>query len=107
VDLFCRDQRVPQWIDIAVAYRGAEHSHLSIICCGRYHCDDARLYYYDQGTQPFGIKSPTLPPGYKEGTRFWLPREREHYERLRRFYGITAEAGESDYGQSSTRNNST
>ncbi len=61
VKLMCRDERVPQWIDAAVAFKGLGHAHVSLECCGRYHSDDARLYYYDQGSQPFGIKSPALP----------------------------------------------
>ena len=84
VDLLCRDDRVPQWIDIAVAFRGTKHSHLSLTCCGRYHTNDERLYYYQQGTQPFGIKSPTLPLHHKDGTRFRLPRERYFFECLRK-----------------------
>lgn len=80
VNLLCRDERVPQWIDIAVAFRGKRHTYLSLDCCGRYHSDDDRLYYYDQGTQPFGIKSPMLPNGYKDGARFRLPREAAYFE---------------------------
>ena len=92
VELLCRDERVPQWIDIAVGFCGRDHSHLSLICCGRYHGDDSRLYYFDQGTQPFGIKSPNFPPRYKDGTRFRLPGERDFFERLHKFYSHTNQA---------------
>jgi len=91
VELLCRDDRVPQWIDIAVGFSGRNHSHLSLICCGRYHADDNRLYYFDRGTQPFGIKSPNLPPRYKDGTRFRLPKRRDFLERLYGFHANTNE----------------
>ena len=87
VDLLCRAERVPQWIDIAVGFSKRDHSHLFLLCCGRYHSDDDRLYYFDQGTQPFGIKSPVLPPRYKDGSRFRLPSEGEFFQRVHKFYG--------------------
>jgi hypothetical protein len=30
------------------------------------------MYYFEHGTQPFGIKSPSLPLGWKEGEKFIL-----------------------------------
>jgi hypothetical protein len=92
VELLCRDERVPQWIDIAVGFSRRSHSHMSLLCCGRYHADDKRLYYFNQGTQPFGIKSPILPPLYKDGARFRLPRERDFFERLHKFHGKATQA---------------
>ncbi len=82
VTLLCRDERVPQWIDASVAFKGQTHTHISLKCCGRYHSDDNRLYYYSQGSQPFGIKSPSLPWNRKETERFWLPSEAEYFERI-------------------------
>jgi hypothetical protein len=82
VGLLCREERVPQWIDIAVGFRERDHTLLSLLCCGRYHADDNRLSYFEQGTQPFGIKSPTLPPRDKDGARFRLPGRRDFYDRL-------------------------
>ena len=88
VRLLCRGLRVPQWIDIAVGFASSSHSHLVLTCCGRFHSDDERLYYYSQGTQPFGIKSPSLPPHHKDGERFQLPLRDEFMSRLRHFYQI-------------------
>jgi len=88
VRLLCRDHRVPQWIDISVGFSTSSHSHLCLICCGRYHSEDSRLYYYSQGTQPFGIKSPTLPPRHKDDEAFQLPQREDFYSRLRQFYQI-------------------
>ena len=70
VDLLHRDGRCPQWIDISVAGADREATLLRLLCCGRYHGDESRLYYFDQGTQPFRIKSPVLPPDWKEGVEF-------------------------------------
>ncbi|NWK57689.1 hypothetical protein HW115_18875 [Verrucomicrobiaceae bacterium N1E253] len=91
VNLLCRDQRVPQWIDISVAFRGRKHTHLELICCGRYHSEDDRLTYFDQGTQPFGIKSPNLPRGHTDGKLFRLPREKEYFERIYKHHKKQAE----------------
>ncbi|TLD68538.1 hypothetical protein FEM03_22295 [Phragmitibacter flavus] len=103
VELLCRNQRVPQWIDIAVGFSGRHHSHMSLLCGGRYHAEDNRLYYFDQGTQPFGIKSPTLPPRYKDGTRFRLPQERDFFERLHKLHDKTNEAEQNVGGQPASR----
>lgn len=84
VRLLCRDFRVPQWIDICVAYSARKHSHLVLECCGRFHSNDDRLYYFERGTQPFGIKSPQLPKDCKEGRKFWLPKQADFYSRMRR-----------------------
>jgi hypothetical protein len=83
VDLLCRENRVPQWIDISVEFKGSDHTNLTLLCCGRYHSDDDRLFYYEQGTQPFGIKSPNLPIRLKEGSRFRLPKEKDYFAKLR------------------------
>ena len=99
VELLCRDERVPQWIDIAVAYSTGKYSHLSLQCCGRYHSDDNRLYYYERGTQPFGIKSPNLPFPYNEGRRFRLPREREILSKFRKYCQDRAEAKQASGGK--------
>jgi hypothetical protein len=100
VELLCREERVPQWIDISVGFNGREHSRLSLLCCGRYHADDDRLYYFDQGTQPFGIKSPVLPPRHKDGTKFRLPNERDFFEHLHKFHAKTNEAESGSLGES-------
>ena len=73
LDLLHRDGRCPQWIDISVAGADRDVTLLRLLCCGRFHGDEIRMYYYEQGTQPFGIKSPNLPPGWKEGEKFRVP----------------------------------
>ncbi|MFA6172348.1 MAG: hypothetical protein WC701_01560 [Kiritimatiellales bacterium] len=73
VDLLHRDDRCPQWIDIAVAGADKNTTLLRLLCCGRYHGDESRMYYYESGLQPFGIKSPDLPVGWEEGITFRVP----------------------------------
>lgn len=87
IQLLCRDSKVPQWIDISVVFCSDAHTHLSLLCCGRYHSDEHRLYYFDKGTQPFGIKSPSLPAGFISGDRIRLP-DRETYLSNRRSRSI-------------------
>ncbi len=72
VDLLHREECCPQWIDISVEGADKKKTLLRLLCCGRYHADESRLYYYEQGTQPFGIKSPNFPSGWKEGKKFKL-----------------------------------
>ena len=71
--LLYRDGRCPAWIDISVLTVRNRCSVMRLLCAGRYSADDHHLYYYEGGTQPFGIKSPDLPLGWRSG-RFWLPR---------------------------------
>jgi hypothetical protein len=88
--LLCREGRVPQWIDIAVAYSSNEHTYLSLVCCGRYQHDETQLYYYERGSQPFGIKSPNLPLNYITNDLFKLPSASEfHHQTSQFFYKTT------------------
>jgi hypothetical protein len=73
-DLLVRDDRCPEWIDVAVEAQGDHQTLVQLLCCGRFTDDERRMYYARQGTGPFGIKSPNLPSDYVEGTRFRLPR---------------------------------
>lgn len=80
VDLLCREERVPQWIDISVSSVNRRTTFIHLLCCGRFHSEDERLYYFERGTQPFGIKSPNFPKGSflkkldgKKVGRFSLP----------------------------------
>ena len=68
-----RDGRCPEWIDISVEAQSATDTRVCLLCCGRFTDDQHRMYYTDRGMGPFGIKSPALPFGYKEGTRFRVP----------------------------------
>ncbi len=65
VALLCRDNRVPEWIDISVCRTDTEHTYFDLLCCGRF-TDDPALLYYPEGFAPFGIKSPIFPPRWKE-----------------------------------------
>ena len=77
VDLLHRDNRCPQWIDISIAGADKETTLFRLLCCGRYHSDEARLYYFESGTQPFGIKSPDIPIGWKSGMKFKVPKPKK------------------------------
>jgi len=68
-----RDGRCPGWIDISVAAQSATHTQVDLVCCGRYTDNPRLMYYTARGMGPFGIKSPMMPVGFKEGTRFRLP----------------------------------
>lgn len=72
VELLYREERCPEWINIRVAGADRDVTLVSLECCGRYHCDESKLYYTWNGTQPFGIKSPILPHDWKEGEKFEL-----------------------------------
>ena len=73
VTLLSRNDRCPQWIDIAVSRIGDTFTELQLLCCGRFTNDRNKMYYSDRGTGPFGIKSPNLPFDYQDGTTFLLP----------------------------------
>ena len=65
-DLLCREDRVPEWIDISIRRVDAEHTYFELLCCGRFTDDDALLYYQDTDFAPFGCKSPSFPPRWSE-----------------------------------------
>ncbi|MFK7788215.1 MAG: hypothetical protein AB8C95_01815 [Phycisphaeraceae bacterium] len=75
IGILWRDHAVPEWININVNSVNAERTLLELTCCGRYSSDHDRLYYFEQGTYPFGIKSPLLPPQWDRKTKFSLPKE--------------------------------
>ena len=79
VQLLCRDDAVPEWIDIS-ACRVTDHSTVfSLLCCGRFTPTAERLYYADSDLSPFGIKSPVLPTRWTEARgRFDLNTTRSH-----------------------------
>jgi hypothetical protein len=59
-----REGKIPEWIDVSVEAIDRTRTLVALRCCGRFTADD-RLYYYNRFGElpPFGIKSPTLPPG--------------------------------------------
>lgn len=84
-DVLLRDGRCPEWIDVAVEAQGDEYTEytmMRLLCCGRYTDDESRMYYTQQGTGPFGIKSPNLPVGYLEGTKFRIPKGNHALHRM-------------------------
>lgn len=72
VDLLCRRSKVPVWIDISVESVAENITVLRLLCAGRYSADAESFYYNRNGSGPFGIKSPVLPPDHSEGSKFKL-----------------------------------
>ena len=79
IQLLCRDDTVPEWIDISAYRVSGPFTVLSLHCCGRFTPNSERLYYSDSDLSPFGIKSPVLPPRWTEAQgRFDLNTTRSH-----------------------------
>ena len=72
VALLCRNGTCPEWIDIYPEAVGPGVTLFRLLCCGRFTPDPAKMYYTSRGLGPFGIKSPVLPPKFREGDRFAL-----------------------------------
>ena len=72
LDLLYRNGKVPVWIDISVYKSDRKTTTFRLLCAGRYSDNKKEYYYQAGGTGPFGIKSPILPVGYKEGQKFRL-----------------------------------
>ena len=72
IKLLCRKDKVPVWIDISVesVYKGK--TIFRLLCAGRYTDNEKEFYYNNNGTGPFGVKSPNLPVDYIEGKKFKL-----------------------------------
>ena len=66
MDLLCRAEGVPEWIDICVGGADAAHTYFELLCCGRFTRDETLLYYRSTAHAPFGSKSPVLPPRWTE-----------------------------------------
>jgi len=64
-------------------------THIELLCCGRYTRGCQDLYYYERGTQPFGIKSPMLNDLKGDYTKKLKLLSREKYlERVAKFSGL-------------------
>lgn len=61
-----RDGKVPEWIDASVEAEDGQRSLIGLRCCGRFTASEESLYYRSGGFAPFSIKSPVLPPGWKD-----------------------------------------
>lgn len=72
VDLLNRNEKVPVWIDISVESVVGDITVLRLLCSGRFSGNPQEYYYDKNGSGPFGIKSPNLPPDHKDGRRFNL-----------------------------------
>ena len=73
IDLLCRENQIPVWIDISVVAASPHETTMRLLCAGRYSREEEEYYYHQkQETGPFGIKSPNLPYGYVEGELFTL-----------------------------------
>ena len=87
VDLLCRKNKVPVWIDISVASVYKNHTVFQLLCAGRYSDDIHEFYYQDGDTGPFGIKSPAWPPGYKnDGSKFSLKKKNSFLSGLKSLF---------------------
>ena len=72
VELLYRQGKVPVWIDINVLKSSRKSTTFNLLCAGRYSDNKKEFYYNDNGSGPFGVKSPTFPPDYQEGKKFRL-----------------------------------
>lgn len=72
VELLCRNNKIPVWIDISVEGIFNQQTVFRLLCAGRYSSAEQELYYVKNGTGPFGIKSPALPVDFVEGEKFKL-----------------------------------
>jgi len=83
VDLLCRKDKVPVWIDVSVESVYKNKTVFELICAGRYSADTNEYYYNKSESGPFGIKSPTFPIGYKnDDTKFYLRKKKSFFSWL-------------------------
>lgn len=66
IDFLWRDGRVPQWINVSIVAVENGVTLFELYCCGRYVADEKDMYYNSGNMGPFGLKSPVLPPGWKD-----------------------------------------
>lgn len=80
VDLLCRKDKVPVWINVSVNSVYKNSTVIELLCSGRYSGDTNEFYYSKQGSGPFGIKSPVFPRGFKDdGTKFHLKKKKSFF----------------------------
>jgi hypothetical protein len=68
-NLLLREDKCPVWINIFLWKANRKTTLLKLECAGRYTDDEKRLYHFASGIGPFVVKSPSFPPGWKEGNR--------------------------------------
>lgn len=72
VEILYKEGKLPVWIDISVSKSNRKFTTLNLLCSDYYTKDKNKFVYDKQGSGPFGIKSPDLPIGFKEGKKFRL-----------------------------------
>ena len=75
VELLCRKEKIPVWIDISVERIYKVKTIFMLLCAGRYSDNKKEFYYDENGTGAFGIKSPNLPLDFVEGKKIKLKKE--------------------------------
>lgn len=86
VELLCRKNKIPVWIDISVDRIHKGSTVFRLLCAGRYTDNELELYYRKNGTGPFGIKSPTLPPGYIAGQQFKIKEKNSIINWIKKYF---------------------
>jgi hypothetical protein len=64
-----RDGRVPEWINLSVVGETGSATIVEVLCCGRFTARDALLYHVQEGSPPFHVLGPTLPPGHGDSDK--------------------------------------
>lgn len=72
VEFLWLNGKVPEWINVSVCKENKESTYIMLLCCGRFTNNIKEIYLPQSGIAPFSIKSPALPPWYKEGEKFDL-----------------------------------
>ncbi|WP_238006732.1 hypothetical protein KZZ52_24075 [Dactylosporangium sp. AC04546] len=75
-----RNGRVPEWVNLSVVGETGAATVIEVVCCGRFTNDDTRLYHTGEGTPPFHVLGPALPPQH-DGARFSIHRRAECWDR--------------------------
>lgn len=69
-DFLFRDGRIPEWIDVYVAYSDDDFSYVALWCCPRFTTRLDLLYHYRTGFPPFLVRTPPLPFDCKDEDGF-------------------------------------
>ena len=72
VDVLYINEKIPIWIDINVLKSSRKETTFNLLSSKDYSNNKDEYYYNHNGSGPFGVKSPILPPNYEEGKKFKL-----------------------------------
>lgn len=75
-----RDHHVPEWVNLAVIGETGTETVIEVVCCGRFTEDDSRLYHPEEGSPPFHVLGPVLPPRH-DGGRYSIHVRSECWDR--------------------------